>query len=92
MCVYNRDRALCHRLDIADTPSLNRCRPSCANIARSGRHADELLRHARALEKQAAPETVPGPLADRLTQRAGRLRKLADRHDQDRIHFQEPTS
>jgi hypothetical protein len=66
MCVYNRDRALCHRLDIADTPSLDRCRPSFANIALSDRHADELLQHARALEKQAVSETVPGPLTDRL--------------------------
>ncbi|WP_307659159.1 hypothetical protein [Streptomyces sp. V1I1] len=79
MCVYNRDRALCHRLDIADAPSLDRCRPSCSNIARTDWHADELLQHAQALEKQAASEAVPGPLADRLTQRAGRLRDQADR-------------
>lgn len=92
MCVYNRDRALCHRLDIADSLSLDRCRPSCANIARTDRHADELLQHARALEKQAASESVPGPLAGRLTQRAGRLQDLADRHEHDPIHPQEPTS
>lgn len=65
---------------------------TCANIARSDRHADELLQHARALEKQTASEAVPGPLADRLAQRAGRLRDVADRHKHDRIHFQEPTS
>ncbi len=85
MCVYNRDRALCHRLDVTDAPSLDRCQPSCANNARTDRHADELLQRAKTLEKQAASEAVPGPLADRLTQRADHLRSLADRHNHDRI-------
>ncbi|WP_385625228.1 hypothetical protein PXH67_41775 (plasmid) [Streptomyces sp. P8-A8] len=92
MCVYNRDRTLCHRLDVTDAPSLDRCRPSCANIARTDRHADELAHHAQTLEKQAAAEAVPGPLADRLTRRADHLRGLADRHNSDRIHSQEPTA
>ncbi|MEE1809445.1 hypothetical protein [Streptomyces sp. BE133] len=35
MCVYNRDWALCHRLDATDAPRLDRCQPSCANIART---------------------------------------------------------
>ncbi|MET9406034.1 hypothetical protein ABZX90_09665 [Streptomyces sp. NPDC002935] len=56
------------------------------------RHADELVQHAQALEKQAASEAVPGPLADRLTRRAGFLRNLADRHEHDRIHHQEPNA
>jgi hypothetical protein len=37
-----RDRALRHRLDVTDAPSLDHCQPSCANIARTDRHADEL--------------------------------------------------
>jgi hypothetical protein len=69
MCVYNRDRALCHRLDMADTPRLDRCQPSCANVARTDQHADQLLWQAMSLEKQAASEALPGPLADRLSQR-----------------------
>ncbi|GAA3311022.1 hypothetical protein GCM10020295_79660 [Streptomyces cinereospinus] len=92
MCVYNRDRALCHRLDGTDAPSLDRCQPSCANIARTDRHADELVHHAKRLEKQAASEAVPGPLADRLSRRADHLRGLADRHSNARIHSQEPTA
>ncbi|MEV8196208.1 integrase [Streptomyces sp. NPDC079141] len=92
MCVYNRDRALCHRLDVADAPRLDRCQPSCANVARTDHHADQLLQHAQTLEKQAASEAVPGPLADRLSQRAGQLRALADRHVHDRINAQEPTT
>jgi hypothetical protein len=89
MCVYNRDRALCHRLDAVDARRLDRCRPSCANVARTDHHADQLLQHAQTLEKQAASEAVPGPLADRLSHRAGQLRALADRHVHDRINAQE---
>ncbi|WP_217255132.1 integrase [Streptomyces sp. AC602_WCS936] len=61
MCVYNRDRALCHRLDLTEAPRLDRCQPSCANIARTDQHAEQLREHAQALDKQAASETVPGP-------------------------------
>jgi hypothetical protein len=59
MCVYNRERALCHRLDVDAAPRLDRCRPSCANIARTDRHAAQLAQHAQALEKQGASEAVP---------------------------------
>jgi hypothetical protein len=55
-------------------------------------HDNELVQHARSLEKQAAFEAVPGPLADRLARRAAQPRALADRHEHDRIHPQEPTS
>ncbi|MFB7596745.1 hypothetical protein [Streptomyces sp. NPDC056160] len=92
MCVYNRDRVLCHRRDTTDVPGPDRCQPSCANIARTDQHADQLRQQAQALEKQAASEAVPDPLADRLARRAGHLRTLAHRHEHDRIHLQEPTS
>lgn len=92
MCVYNRDRAPCHRLDGTDAPSLDRCQSSCANIARTDRHADELVYRAHVLEKQAASDAVSGPLADRLTRRADHLRGLADRHNHDRTHSQESTA
>ncbi|MFL0395158.1 integrase [Streptomyces albus] len=92
MCVYNRERALCHRLDADDAPRLDRCRPSCANIARTDHHAVQLLQHAQVLEKQAASEAVPDPLADRLARRAVQLRAIANCHEHDRIHQQEPTS
>ncbi|MGW1055275.1 hypothetical protein [Streptomyces sp. NPDC002521] len=92
MCVYKQDRALCHRLHADDAPRLDRCRPSCANVARTDHHAAQLLQYAQALEKQAASEAVPAPLADRLARRAAHLRALADRHEHDRIHAQEPTS
>lgn len=91
MCVYNRDRALCQQIDTADAPRLDRCRPACANIARTDRHADDLVQHMQALENQAASEAVPGPLADRLAQRAAHLRGLSDQHTDDRFTLQEPT-
>ncbi|MGW5295883.1 hypothetical protein [Streptomyces bacillaris] len=87
MCVYNRDRALCHRLD---APRLDRCRPSCANIARTDHHTAGLLAQAEALEKQSGSQSLPGPLAERLARRARQLCELADRHEHDRIHYQEP--
>ncbi|MFJ5548623.1 integrase [Streptomyces sp. NPDC093225] len=92
MCVYDRERALCHRLEPVDAPRLDRCRPTCANVARTDHHADLLLQHARDLEQQAASEAVPGPLADRLARRAGQLRALSDRHAHECIRTQEPTS
>lgn len=61
-------------------------------LARTDHHAAQLAQHAHALEKQSASEAVPGPLADRLARRAALLRALADRHEHDRIHPQEPTS
>jgi hypothetical protein len=45
MCVYKRDKALCHR-GTKDTPSLDRCVPTCANIARTDQHAAGLRRRA----------------------------------------------
>ncbi|USQ86023.1 hypothetical protein NFX46_21275 [Streptomyces phaeoluteigriseus] len=53
MCVCNPDRSLCQRIDTSDTPRLDRCQPTCANIARTDRHADDLVQHAQSLEKQA---------------------------------------
>ncbi|WP_330234518.1 hypothetical protein [Streptomyces sp. NBC_00566] len=90
MCVHNPDRALYHRLDVTEAPS--HCQPSCADIARNDRHADELFQHAQILEKQAASQAVAGPLADRLTRCADHLRSLADRHNHDRINSQQPTA
>jgi len=85
MCVYNRDRALCHRADAADSPSLHRCQPSCANIARTDQHAQQLRQRAAVLERQADSEAVPGPLAERLYRSSAHLRSQADAHNRDRV-------
>ncbi|MFI1349611.1 hypothetical protein ACH4UR_25370 [Streptomyces lydicus] len=93
MCVYNRDKALCHRLDgPQEAPSLDRCQPSCANISRTDHHADQLVGLAETLEKKAGSELVPGPLADRFRHRAARLRAVADEHRHNRISTPEDPS
>ncbi|MFD3580846.1 integrase [Streptomyces sp. NPDC058683] len=82
MCVYKRDKALCHR-GIKATPSLDHCVPTCANIARTDQHAVGLRRRATVLDQRAAH--VPGPLGERLHGNAERLRNLADAHHRSRI-------
>ncbi len=89
MCVYKRDKALCHR-GTTDTPSLDRCVPTCANIARTDQHAAGLRRRATILDQRAAQ--VPGPLGERLLSNAGRLRDLADTHHHTRITVQDGTA
>ncbi|MFJ9146584.1 integrase [Streptomyces sp. NPDC102270] len=89
LCVYNRDKALCHRLGAHDTPHLDRCVPTCANIARTDLQAEQLIVQAGELEKQAVSPMVPAPLADRLQNKAAGLRHLAEQHDQNRITLQE---
>ncbi|WP_327349873.1 integrase [Streptomyces sp. NBC_01321] len=86
MCVYKRDKALCHR-GIKDTPSLDRCVTTCGNIARTDQHITKILDRADYLEKQAVH--VPGPLGDRLRGNAARLRDLADVHHRTRITLQD---
>jgi integrase len=83
LCHYKRDRALCHRNGIKDTPSLDRCVPGCGNIARTDQQAAQLRDRALALESQAAH--VPQPVGDRLKASAARLREHADKHDRTRI-------
>lgn len=56
--------ALCHHLDAGGAPRLDRCRRA-RNVARIDHRAAE----PQALEKQAASEAVPGPVADRITRR-----------------------
>ena len=83
LCHYKRDRALCHRDGVRDTPSLDRCVPGCGNIARTDQQAAQLRERALALENQAAH--VPQPVGDRLRATAARLRDQADKHDRTRI-------
>jgi hypothetical protein len=52
MCLYKPDKALCHR-GIMDTPSLDRCISTCANIARTYRPAAGLRRRATVLDQRA---------------------------------------
>lgn len=83
MCVYKPDRALCNRITEREAPRLDRCIPSCANIARTDDHAHLLLQEAGSLEEQA--RRSPEPLGQRLEARALRLRQQADQHERSRI-------
>jgi hypothetical protein len=90
LCHYKRDKALCHRGEVKDAPSLDHCAPSldpcvpgCGNIARTDQQAAQLRDRALALETQAAH--VPQPVGDRLRATAVRLRDQAGKHDRTRI-------
>jgi integrase len=83
LCHYKRDRALCHRDGVKDTPSLDHCVPGCGNIARTDQQAAGLRERALALETRAAH--LPQPAGDRLRGTVARLRDQADKHDRTRI-------
>ncbi|WP_246111715.1 hypothetical protein [Streptomyces hawaiiensis] len=89
MCVYKRDKALCHR-GLKDTPSLDRCVPVCENIARTDQHSTGLRLRATALDQQGGQ--APGPLGERLRNNAARLRDLAVAHHRTRISLQDGTA
>jgi integrase len=83
LCHHKRDKALCHRDEVRDTPSLDRCVPGCGNIARTDQQAAQLRERAAVLERQAAH--VPEPVGDRMRASAARLREQADKHYRTRI-------
>lgn len=89
LCHYKRDKALCHRDGVKDTPSLDHCVPGCGNIVRTDQHAVQLRDRADVLDKRAA--RVPGPLGDRLRATAAKLRGYADTHDRTRVTLREGT-
>ncbi|GAA3339487.1 hypothetical protein GCM10020358_69270 [Amorphoplanes nipponensis] len=85
-CNYDRAKALCHPgRGGQTTPSLDRCRPNCANIARTDEHASQIEHAAAELRAQASSPLLPDPLADRLRQKADRLAQLASDHRTSRI-------
>ena len=87
-CNYEPSRALCNPASgpgRANTPSLDRCRDGCPNIARTDAHAAGLRRAAGALRLQAGASLTPEPVADRLRHRAGQLAAQADEHDRSRL-------
>ena len=83
LCHHKRDKALCHRDEVRDTPSLDRCVPGCGNITRTDQQAAQLRERAAVLERQAAH--VPEPVGDRMRASAARLREQADKHYRTRI-------
>ncbi|MGC9478767.1 hypothetical protein ACP4I1_32090 [Streptomyces sp. WG4] len=60
MCVYKREKALCHR-GIKDTPSLDRCVAGCGNIARTDQHITKILDRADLLDRRAPASRARSP-------------------------------
>ncbi|MEV0901584.1 hypothetical protein [Actinoplanes sp. NPDC049802] len=92
LCNYDRDKALCHPGRVKnDTPSLDRCQPRCANIARTDQHAARMLQHAAQLHAQADSAATPTPLADRLRSEAAALTDRAQHHRNNRTTGRTPS-
>ncbi|ABP53429.1 hypothetical protein [Salinispora tropica] len=92
-CNYDRAKALCHPSRGAQsTPSLDRCRPNCANVARTDVHASQIEDTAAQLRAQACSPLLPEPLADRLRHKAEHLTRLAADHRAARITVDEENS
>jgi hypothetical protein len=86
LCNWDRSKALCQvgRAN-GDVPSLDRCRPECANIARTDAHADQMDADSHSFLAQAESGLLPQPIADRRRAKALTLRERADRHRSERI-------
>ncbi|MFG2945814.1 hypothetical protein [Streptomyces adustus] len=91
LCNYDRAKALCHssRSGSDEAPSLDRCRSTCANIARTDHHVDRMTAAAKNLRDQAASPLVPEPLSERLRNKAEHLEELAAQHQSRRITLDE---
>lgn len=93
LCNYDRAKALCHPSRGGQTtPSLDRCRSNCANIARTDEHAKQLDDAAAELYAQASSPLLPEPLADRLRQKADHLAQLAADHRASRLTVEQENS
>ncbi|WP_344656727.1 integrase [Catenulispora subtropica] len=85
-CNWDRSKALCEiGRAKSDVPSLDRCQSSCANIARTDRHAEQLAAESASLRQQADSGLLPEPIADRLRAKAETFDELVTRHRADRI-------
>ncbi|MFI7708273.1 hypothetical protein [Nonomuraea sp. NPDC049480] len=89
-CNNDPSKALCHperagRAKRNLPPSIDRCDPACANIARTDTHVAALQQEIARLEAEIADRLTPTPLRERLKQRVGALNAIVDRHQQMRI-------
>lgn len=92
-CNYDPSKnPLCHRgRDGSDRgmPNPSRCQSSCANIARTDTHVEDLIREAGRLLTEADSPLTPMPLADRLRLQSAELHSLAERHRRERLTIEE---
>lgn len=90
-CNFDRDRALCLNGSTSQlsTPRLDRCRPTCANVARTDSQIDDLSYEVTRLRGEAALRLTPKPIADRLLTRAGLLGETVREHRRSRLTAEE---
>jgi hypothetical protein len=85
--------ALCHPSRGGQTtPSLDRCRSNCANIARTDEHASQIEDAAAELRAQSCSPLLPEPLADRLRHKADHPAQRATDHRAFRITVDQENS
>ena len=76
-------------------PSMDRCNPACANVARTDSQIRRLRTEIANLTEEASSPLTPTPLRERLSQRITALQRIADRHEQTKIvpaHPERPPS
>ncbi|MFJ8313488.1 MULTISPECIES: hypothetical protein [unclassified Streptomyces] len=88
-CNYDPFKAQCHpdRTPSAEarTPSHDRCRTTCPNIARTDQHMNLARREAELLDAEINDDTTPFPIRRRLQQRQTTLLGIISQHDATRI-------
>jgi hypothetical protein len=88
-CVFGPSRGLCqlsgnHSADDRRTPDLDDCRPSCRNIARTGRDIATVAEEARYLQVLADEELSSPIRHERERRRLAHLEKILAEHGIDR--------
>ena len=66
-------------------PSLDRCNPACANVARTGNHIADARAEIARLRAEASDPLTAIPLAERLRQRVRVLEAMVEGHKKTRI-------
>jgi hypothetical protein len=91
-CNHNPHTALCHPdratgRGPARTPSLDRCQPACANIARTDTHIARARAEIERLDAELVAGADPHPIQQRLQARRTILQAIIDAHRAGRINF-----
>jgi hypothetical protein len=66
-------------------PSLDRCNPACANVARTDQHIAQARAEIARLRAEAEDPLTSIPLAERLRQRVRILEAVVEGHEKTRI-------